>query len=193
MNNMLTTRTTDTNTDANTMEFVMRRFLDRHCFVTLCRVTAITDSGLSIMPLLHAFTGSGDKVDGGTITGVPFFRLQSGVSAIIMDPFVGDIGLALICDRDISAIKQTGSAALPGSNRMHSLSDAVYLGGVLNQSPTQTIAFTDKIRITAPNGIVINGLEILPDGRLKLATGVIVDTHVHGGVESGGSTTSQPE
>lgn len=67
------------------------------------------------------------------------------------------------------------------------------MGGVLNGNPTQYVEFSDKINIISPSGINLNGVTIHPDGRLELVTGVIVDTHVHGGVESGGDTTSTPE
>lgn len=195
MNNLLTTQPKDMHSDANALEFVMRRFLDRHGFITVGQVVSFNKekNQVNIMPMLHAFTGSGSKVDGEVIYGIPVSRIQRGNSAIIMDPVPGDIGMMFICDRDISTIKETKKPALPGTNRMHSFSDAIYLGSILGEEPTQSIEFSDNIKITAPNGIEINGLKIHGDGKLQLVTGVVVDTHVHGGVESGGATTSPPE
>ncbi|CAI2109613.1 Uncharacterised protein [Serratia marcescens] len=195
MKNLFTVRPQDMLTEANSQDFIMRQFLLKHAFISLGLVRGVSESGdfVDVQPMIHGFSGGGDKIERGTIFGAPVWRLQRGSSAIIMKPMVGDIGLIAMCDRDISTVKSTKSPALPNSNRSHSYADAIYLGGVLNGAPTQYVEFSDKINIISPSGINLNGVTIHPDGRLELVTGVVVDTHVHGGVESGGDTTSTPE
>ncbi|MNV85383.1 hypothetical protein D3C71_1793390 [compost metagenome] len=78
-----------------------------------------------------------------------------------MPPKVGDIGFIAICDRDISAVKATRQPAMPGSKRTHSLSDALYLGGVLNGAPVQFVEFADQqINVTSPWKITLNAPDV---------------------------------
>ncbi|MDI3361139.1 Gp138 family membrane-puncturing spike protein [Lelliottia sp. V89_10] len=160
MMNLFTNRPQDTSSEANAQQFLMHQFLMGKAFITLAIVTAVNDSGevVSIKPMVDGFTGGGDRIPSGVISGVPVWRLQRGASAVIMPPVVGDIGLIAICDRDITAVKATKDAALPGSNRTHSYSDAIYLGGVLNAEPSQYVKFSnDGIDIVSPLLVNVNG------------------------------------
>lgn len=156
--NLLTNRPQDTATDANAQQFMMQQFLMGKAFITLAVVTDVSESGetVSVRPMVQGFTGSGNVVSNQEpIYGVPVWRLQRGASAVIMPPVAGDIGLIAICDRDITSVKKTKADALPGSNRTHSYSDAVYLGGLLNAEPTQYVKFSnDGIDIVSP--LVVN-------------------------------------
>lgn len=200
MADTLTTKPHNVSGEANTLEFIMRRFLDRHSFTTLCMVLEFDEDKkqVSVKPMVHEFTGAGDKIDNEVIHGIPVMRLQRGGSAVIMDPVPGDIGMMLSCDRDISVVKSTSAPALPGSNRMHSYSDAIYLGGVINGEPTQYIRFADDgLHIVAPKGLFIDGpvqttSTIIAAGDIT-AGGISLETHVHGGVESGNNSTSGPQ
>ncbi|WP_233471674.1 Gp138 family membrane-puncturing spike protein [Enterobacter asburiae] len=144
--NLFTTRPQDTATDANSQQFLMHQFLMGKSFITLAIVTSVSDSGevVSVKPMVEGFTGGGDLIPNSVIHGVPVWRLQRGASAVIMPPVEGDIGLIAICDRDITAVKKTKQSALPGSNRTHSYSDAIYLGGVLNAEPSQYVKFANE-------------------------------------------------
>lgn len=155
--NLFTNRPQDTATDANTQQFMMQQFLMGKAFITLAVVTDVSESGetVSVRPMVQGFTGGGDVIPNSVIHGAPVWRLQRGASAVIMPPVAGDIGLIAICDRDITSVKKTKSDALPGSNRTHSYSDAVYLGGLLNAEPTQYVKFSsDGIDIVSP--LVVN-------------------------------------
>ncbi|QNQ52557.1 oxidoreductase [Serratia liquefaciens] len=206
-NNLFTARPQDTTSDANVQEFLMHQFLMRASFINLVVVVGVSGDGniVDVRQVVHGFTGTGDKIEKGIVFGVPVWRLQRGSSAVKMKPVVGDIGLAACCDRDITNVKKTKSPNLPGSNRSHSQADAIYLGGVLNQEPSQYIDFADgEIAIVSPVKVRINAPISLFEGDIAVtgkvtATGDVVgagislSTHVHGGVESGGSNTSGPE
>jgi hypothetical protein len=69
------------------------------------------------------------------IYNLPYSRIQGGECALVIDPKPGDIGWAVFCERDISKFKRTRQRSLPDSLRMHSQSDGVYLGGILNDPP----------------------------------------------------------
>lgn len=115
MKNLFTVRPQDMLTEANSQDFIMRQFLLKHAFISLGLVQGVSESGdfVDVQPMIHGFSGGGDKIERGTIFGAPVWRLQRGSSAIIMKPMVGDIGLIAMCDRDISTVKSTKSPALP--------------------------------------------------------------------------------
>ncbi|MFW5410794.1 Gp138 family membrane-puncturing spike protein [Pectobacterium brasiliense] len=230
--NLLTTRPQDTATDANAQQFLMHQFLMGKSFITLALVMAVSEDGevVSVKPMVDGFTGIGDRIPNSVISGVPVWRLQRGASAVIMPPVEGDIGLIAICDRDISSVKATKESALPGSNRTHSYSDAIYLGGVLNAEPSQYVKFAnDGIDIVSPLVVSVNGNAVIVNAEDKISlnapvieangqltqgagtfagnatfgggitatgeitgNGIALSTHVHGGVESGGSNTQGP-
>lgn len=124
------------------------------------RVKSVTGVGVnpvgfvSIEILVDEVTGNDMTIPHGEIANVPYVRLQGGSNAVIIDPEVGDIGMAVFCSRDISAVKNARQSAPPGSRRMHSFSDCAYMGGVLNGAPTQYIQFTSGgIIIHSPTSV----------------------------------------
>ena len=147
-------------------DFIINRIIGKHRTVTLVQVVAVKnengngepDTGcVDIKPLVMAKDAQGTLYSHGTIYNVPFFRLQGGSNAIVIDPHVGDIGIAVIADRDISNVKSTKAEAPPGSDRRYSLDQALYIGGLLNGEPQQYIKFTSKgIDITSPTAVTIN-------------------------------------
>lgn len=189
----------DMSTPENVFYASLRQFMGTKSFCTIVRVVRVmkgeddTVGFVDIIPLVTMLDGRGNVVQPTTIYNAPYTRLQGGNSAVIIDPAIGDLGLALCADRDISAVKATRKASPPGSARRNSSADAVYLGGLLNGSPSQFIKFIDGgggIEIKSPGNVDINGLKVLSDGRLQLVDGSIVDKHTHGGVQSGGSNTA---
>jgi hypothetical protein len=89
-----------------------------------------------------------------TVFGLPYLRIQGGANAVIIDPQVGDIGVAVFASRDISQIKATRKQGGPGSGRSYDWSDGIYLSTVLSASaPTQYIQFNaDGISVVSPSG-----------------------------------------
>ena len=134
----------------------------------------------SIKPLTMLIDAQNNAYERGVINDVPFYRLQGGINAIICDPQVGDIGLAVFCERDISMVKRNKVQSPPSSKRQYDLNDAVYIGGFLNNSPQQYIQFTETgINIKTLGDVNINGMVIKKDGTIVTKDGVILDTHKH--------------
>lgn len=137
--------------------------------MTLVKVMAVTNSGgvspvgfVDIMPMVGQVDGSGNAVPHATIYHCPYFRLQGGTNAIIIDPQVGDLGWAGFADRDISSAVANKGPANPGSRRMFDMADAVYWGGMLNGTPTQYIAFSSSgIAIHSPTQISMSAPTIV--------------------------------
>jgi hypothetical protein len=150
----------------------------------LVEVMAVKNAGedqavgfVDIRPLVNQTSGNGKSTPHATVFNVPYFRLQGGKNAVIVDPVKGDIGLAVVSDRDISAVKEAKKQANPGSFRRYSIADAVYLGAVLGEAPDQYVTFTASgIKLADKNnnvlemkstGISINGLLINQQGQVS--------------------------
>jgi hypothetical protein len=141
----------------------------------------------SIQPLVQQIDGNNNVYPRAVIKNVPYLRVQGGKNAVVLDPVVGDIGLAGFCDRDISIVKRTLDTSAPNTLRKYSLNDAVYLFSCLSdQVPEQYVHFKgDEIHIKATSKIVL-------DAPVVEAGGIDMITHLHGGVVSGNDTTSPP-
>ena len=128
------------------------------------KVVAVTNSGgvspigsVDVQPLVSAVDGSGKAWPHGVIHNVPYMRIQGGANGVILDPVIGDIGIASVCDRDISTVKNTGKVSAPGSNRKNDMSDMVYLMTIIGQAPTQYIQFNSAgLTIHSPTKVIIN-------------------------------------
>jgi len=189
--------------DYNSLVFVIGQVLAQLQTVTLVRVMAVSNDGgvspvgtVDVQPLVNQMTGNRQPVAHGTIFNVPYFRLQGGGSAVILDPKVGDIGMCAFASRDISAVKTAKGPANPGSFRQFDWADGLYFGGLLNGVPTQYVRFhAGGIDIKAPTitldgDVHITG-ETTADGDVT-AEGISLHDHVHGGVQSGTSDTGPP-
>jgi hypothetical protein len=209
----LFTPTSAQTSDAENLSYVFKKLLSGAFFIELVQVTAIRGSApnlvVDVIPLVTRTDPSGATIQNSEIFNVPVFRLQRGMSAVIMNPVAGDIGMIAICDRDNSIARANRKQSVPGSKRMHSKSDALYLGGFLNQAPTQYVEFADdKINIVAPNGVNITTPDMYVSGNIR-AGGDITDNvgtqsaslktlrdkydqHKHPvpGVQTGGSTVT---
>lgn len=151
--------------------------------VVAVRAAGVAPVGfVNIRILVSQVTGDDRTVDHGEIPNVPYFRLQGGTNAVIIDPEPGDIGMASFCSRDISAVKNARQAAPPGSRRSYDFSDAMYVGGFLNKAPTQYIQFTEGgILVHSASSVMVGDTEAalrrLVDERLV----TLYNAHTHGG------------
>lgn len=151
------------NDDNNGLKFLVKQFMSRIWTSALVRVEAVTNTGalaavgsVDVTPLVHQIDGIGNATPHAVIHGLPYFRIQGGADAMIMDPKVGDIGLAVFASRDISAVKVSKAPNVPGSYRRFDPADGLYIGGFLNGVPTQYIRFSaDGIEIISPTRVKI--------------------------------------
>lgn len=147
----------------NEQLFLIRQVLAEISTAKLVQVLAVTNAGdlspvgfVDVQPLVNQTDGDDNAVPHGTVHNLPYFRLQGGTDAVIIDPKVGDIGIAVIADRDISAVKSTKAQANPGSKRKFDAADGLYIGGVLNGVPQQYVRFSAAgIGITSPTKITL--------------------------------------
>lgn len=143
--------------DYNTTNFQIKQELYKLNTSTIVRVEAVKVEGrispvgyVDVKPLVDQMDGQGNPIEHGIIYNVPYIRLQGGLNAFIIDPKVGDIGMCNFADRDISRVKENKASSLPGSKRLMSMSDGLYTGGLLNETPERYVLIDD-------NGIEIEG------------------------------------
>ena len=144
--------------------FMVQQALAKMQTATLVRIEACTNAGdlspvgfVDVTPLVNQLDGQGNPTPHVTIYNLPYFRLQGGDNGVIIDPQKGDIGAAVFASRDISQVKSTKKQGNPGSHRQYSFADGMYLGGMLNGTPTQYIQFSAAgIRIHSPTRVKID-------------------------------------
>lgn len=153
---------TDSTSEYSRHSFAVDQTLGRVRTIMLVKVVgvsvtsnAVTVTGtVDVQPLVNMVDGVGqNSTQHATVYGLPFLRNASGRGDVVLNPTVGDIGVALICDRDISNVKTGKALANPASGRRFDLSDGIYLGSTLTTDTHQSINFrSDGIRITDVNG-----------------------------------------
>lgn len=158
----------------------------------------------------HDESGAEVSVSLPLLVDVPVVFPRGGGCTLTFPVKEGDECLVIFADRCIDFWWQSGGVQEPVDGRMHDLSDAFCIVGPQSQAKKISGISTSAVELrsddgsvklslnpasgaingTAPGGFNLNGLQILPDGRLQLVDGSIVDGHTHGGVESGGSNTA---
>lgn len=215
----------DSASQFNAIASIVSMLLGRIATATLVRVQAVTTTGavapagyVDILPLVNQVDGAGNAEPHRTIYRAPYFRLYGGSNAVILDPQVGDIGVAIFADHDISsavtnndpanASGQRGQAN-PGSGRRFSMADAIYLGGLLGDTPNQFVRFSstgieihspDQVKLQAPDVTIdCDSLTVTASGAVAINStslthnGINVGaTHRHSGVSTGGGNTGVP-
>lgn len=154
--------------------FMVQQALAKMQTATLVRIESCTNSGglspvgyVDVTPLVNQLDGQGNPTPHVTIYNLPYFRLQGGANGVIIDPQKGDIGVAVFASRDISQVKATRKRGNPGSHRQYSFADGMYLGGMLNGTPTQYVQFSAAgIKIHSPTAVILEA----PDIQLQAQT-----------------------
>jgi hypothetical protein len=197
----------------NAIVFTIQQILAGVATSMLVQVKSVTPgSGLlpgvvSVQPMVNQVGGDGNPVPHGTIYNIPFMRLQGGTSAIIMDPVVNDIGLAVFASRDISSVKANKAVSNPGSRRRFDMADGLYFGGFLNGAPTEYVQMLNGggINIVTPATLTFqaSNATLDADGNLAVigdvtagdggADSVTLQNHTHGNVQNGGDHTDPPD
>lgn len=152
----------------NNIAFLVQQALGKMQTATLVRVESCTNAGgvspvgfVDVTPLVNQIDAQGNPTPHVTIHNVPYFRLQGGANGVIIDPVAGDIGVCVFASRDISKVKSTKKQANPGSFRQYSFSDGMYLGGMLNGTPTQYVQFSAAgIKIHSPTAVVLEAPDV---------------------------------
>ena len=125
---------------ANSLEgsiaFMIEQIMNRVNVCTPVQIVDVHTEGpfgvvgtVDVKPLIDQQTVLGELVEHTVIYGIPYIRLQGGASAFIADPVVGDLGICIFADRDISSFKETGLEGVPPTFRTYDMADGIYIGG----------------------------------------------------------------
>lgn len=190
----------------NTLQFVIARAIEKMQTVTIVKVMAVDTAAktVDVLVLVNIITGANISVPHGVISARPYYRLQGGLNAIIIDPAVNDIGIMVFGSRDLTAVIASKAAANPGSNARFSWGDGLYFGGILNGTPTQYLKIDSSgVTVVSPTLITLQAPTVHVQGNLTVSgttvgtgdgtfAGTDVHTHEHSGVQSGSSNTGPP-
>lgn len=205
----------DIHTEYGSLRFVITSLLMRMQTAMPVRVLAVSNNGevaaagtVDVLPLVQTAQADGTSQPHHPIYGVPYMRVQGGANAIIMDPQVGDIGIAVFCSRDISGVKADPSSPHgepPSSARAYDWSDAIYLGAVMWGVPENYVRFPSdgSIELVSPVKVRLSAPEIELDGPVTATStvnaatdvvggGISLKTHVHSGVTTGSGSSGPP-
>lgn len=173
------------------------------------------EARVDVSPAIDLIWEDGETAKRSDIYGVPLLYSRSATSQIYFPVKVGDSVLLIFSQRGLDNYKQNGSST-PHSLRMFNVNDAIAIPTVLQFDKPLDIADENNLviqhNISKANQSTIRmkedgGVDILcPNGALNIQAasinivstsptvidGVIVKTHVHGGVTSGGGSTLPP-
>lgn len=170
---------------------------------------------VDVQLLVSQIDGNGTVLPNGVVSGVPYFRVQGGKWAVVVDPAVGDFGFIIAADRDISSVKAQPGVAAPGSPRKHSYSDGVFLPCPLSTAvPAATVwlkadgtfvitdanqnvveSTTSGLNFGVGGTTVLSLTSALATFSVDIATPTLtsMDAHTHSGGTLGGGLTGPPE
>ena len=190
----------------NALAYVVRSILAGRANVTLVQVMSVTagtpqSAGtVDVQPMVNQLDADGQPLPHGIINNVPWFTLQAGPNAVLLQPEVGDRGLCVFADRDISSVKSTRAIGNPGSLRQDDMADGLYLGGFLNDDPTQWVKMDAAgIVLHSPVKITLEAPKVqidAPDIEMNASAGVVINTPamtVNGNIHSTATITADTD
>ncbi len=195
---------TDSVGEFNPHAFVIAQQISRISTMKIVKVKAVDTAAktVDVQPMVNQLDGNSRSTPHGVILGIPYWQWQFGKNAIVADPVVNDTGIMVCSDRDISSVVAAKAIANPGSDRQLDAADGIYIGGILNGDPEQTIKFTDtgmelhdknsNSLVTSSTGWLFTGPAIFSDvvtmqNNLQLAGSVLDDG---GGTYAGNFATA---
>lgn len=173
------------------------------CVAAVVRVTKFDPAKMTVnvQPMSkHLENGSYESQP--PILGIPVVCTRSG--GFIFRPWIteGDIGVVVYLDHDLDDVLASGKEIEPSTERNHSTSDAVYIGGIIAGSfsvkglPEKSLALAKEdgsIYIAiAEDKIMLKG-DLSVDGKITAKGDILAENrvsvahHIHSGC-SGGST-----
>ena len=186
---------TDT-TPLNQLEFLIKT-LTRDMSTAIPVIITAVQAGdtnaagyVDARPLVAQIDAWGNSLPMAAIHHLPYFRLQSGRAAVVLDPVVDDIGLAVFAQSDCSNVKQGANQTVqPGSWRKFDQADGFYVGGFLNKSVDTFVRLAQdgSITIKAPGNVTIDAPLVTYTGDI-ICGGFSYLGHTHTGVHGETST-----
>lgn len=152
---------------------------------------------VDVLPLVTQADAFNNAIQPATLYRLPYSRVQGGRAALVTDPVIGDIGLAVYTKRDSSGVAAGQTEPVkPASFRSFNQADGFYIGGFLNQQPEVFLELTQdgKAVLTAPLSVTVNtvkadinaGAECNINAPVTKISGELI---VSGGITGGGGAS----
>jgi phage baseplate assembly protein gpV len=173
---------------------------------------------VTVRPLIRMLTTGGELVSREALASVHVFQLGGGGAFLSFKLEPGDLGWVKASDRDLSLFFRNYSEAGPGSKRIHSFSDSIFIPDIMTQYAADADAdalavlqnadgsvrlslWPDRIKITAPTVEIDGNLTV--SGTAAVEGLISSDTDVQSGavtlktlrvtgVQSGGDESGVP-
>ena len=164
----------------NALSFMMEQMIKGMVNTAIpVRVDSCTKPGVggaagyvSATPLVMQRGADGKGLQPVSLPQLPFFRLQAGNAAVVLDPQPGDIGLAICSQQDSSNVQAgTSGPVQAGSFRCFDMSDSFYVGGFMNQTPETYIHLDPEkgeVTVKSPAKITLESPTIELKGSLQM-------------------------
>ena len=152
---------------------------------------------VSATPLVMQRGADGKSLAPVSMPQLPYYRVQAGTAAVVLDPQPGDIGLAVFSQQDASNVKEgTSEPVQAGSFRCFDMSDGFYCCSVLGSGAPETYVHLDpekgEVTVKAPTKITIESPQIELKGALTMggASGGADTITLDGNVTTNGNITT---
>lgn len=126
--------TTDNN-EFNVWQFMIKSALSKIKTAFLAKVikTYKEQTMVDVLPIIKGIDADGNELNQTAIFRVPYFQYRGGINQITITPVIGDYGLCIASDRDITDFKLFAKESKPATVRMFDARDSLYIGGFLNK------------------------------------------------------------
>ena len=151
---------------------------------------------VSATPLVQQRGADGKALMPVSLPQLPYYRVQAGTAAVVLDPQPGDIGLAVFSQQDASNVKAgTSEPVQAGSFRAFDMSDGFFVATHYGQTPTTYVHLDPEkgeVTIKAPTKITIDAPQIELKGALTMggASGGADTITLDGNVTTNGNITA---
>lgn len=192
--------------EMNSLDFFIRALIKTMVSTSIpVRVDAVERGGeggaalyVDVTPMVTQTDAEGNSIPPVTIPHLPYFRYQHGTAAIICDPKVGDLGLAVFAQQDCSRLTGDTTPQAPGTFRCFDMSDGFYVGGFWGQVPKTFIHIEDEgtIHVVAPKSYHLESPKVIVDcdtAQVNAKTSVTVVTQTAKVNASSSLTVDSPQ
>lgn len=176
----------------------------------------------TVQPVIMMGTTDGQKISRAQIPDVPVLQIGAGDFLLAFPVKPGDLGWIKASDRDLSLFMQGLEEEWPNTTRMHSFQDGLFIPDrmrdwTLNAEDAERVVLTssdgatriavgaDTVAVTASGTVTIEAPAVtitsaatrvegplVVTGGITGAGGIVLETHRHTGVATGGGTSGGP-
>lgn len=150
---------------------------------------------VSATPLVQQRGADGKGLMPVSLPQLPYYRVQAGTAAVVLDPQPGDIGLAVFSQQDASNVKEGASEPVQaGSFRAFDMSDGFFVSCHFGQTPTTYVHLDPEkgeVTVKAPAKITFDAPQIELKGAVSMGGAGSSDTiTLDGSIKTNGDITT---